>query len=92
MIAFTKIKGNQFYIGTMLTDGKNERILSSGYLVEGAKWSLSSRYLVYSKKKSKFGFDSIPKLYVVDVLTGYEFKLNTPDNEGATDPDWYQDL
>lgn len=88
MIAFTRIKSGQFYIGTMSANGKNERLLTSGYLVEGAKWSPNGRYLIYSKKKSVYGKDSIPRLYIIDVATGFEFELPTPENEGATDPDW----
>ncbi len=88
MIAFTKIKNNKFYIGIMLANGKNERILTSGYIVEGAKWSPNGRYLIYSKKLSPYGFDSIPKLYIIDVVTGFEYQIPTAPNEGATDPDW----
>jgi TolB protein len=87
-IAFTKIQSNQFSIGVIDVDGRNEKTITRGYLVEGAKWSPNSRYLIYSKKDSDYGKASIPKLYIVDVLTGYERKLPTPENEGATDPDW----
>ena len=88
MLAFTKIKGGKFYIGVMSYDGSSERILSSGYLVEGAKWSPNGRYLVFSKKSSAYGKGSIPRLWVVDIVTGFEHQLPTPENEGATDPDW----
>jgi len=88
MIAFTRIKSGQFYIGTMSANGKNERLLTSGYLVEGAKWSPNGRYLVYSKKRGAYGKDSIPRLCVIDITTGFEFELTTPESEGATDPDW----
>lgn len=88
MIAFTCIRGGQFYIGTMTVSGKNERLLTSGYVVEGARWSPNGRYLIYSKKVSPYGAGSIPKLYIIDITTGFEYKLPTPENEGATDPDW----
>ncbi len=88
MIAFTRIKGGQFYIGTMSANGKNERLLTTGYVVEGAKWAPNGRYLIYSKKKSAYGKDSIPRLSIIDVATGFEFELPTPANEGAVDPDW----
>lgn len=87
-IAFTKVKAGKFFVGIMSPSGKGEKILSSGYLVEGAKWSPSSRYLLYSKKRGSYGSNSIPKLFVVDIVTGFEFELVTPKNEGATDPDW----
>lgn len=88
MIAFTCIRSNQFYIGTMTANGKNERLLTSGYVVEGARWSPNGRYLIYSKKVSPYGAGSIPKLYIIDTTTGFEYKLTTAENEGATDPDW----
>ena len=88
LIAFTRIKGGQFFIGVMLPDGKSEKLLSTGYLVEGAKWSPNGRYLVFSKKRGPYGKDSVPRLYIVDIITGFEFEVPTPQNEGATDPDW----
>jgi TolB protein len=88
LIAFTKIIRGKFVIGIMTSEGYNERILTSGYVVEGVSWSPNSRYLVYSRKNSVFGKGSIPKLYVIDIVTGYERMLPTPANEGATDPDW----
>lgn len=88
LLAFTKIKSNQFYIGVMSPSGRGEKILTSGYLVEGAKWSPNGRYLVYSKKREAYGRNSIPRLFVVDIISGFEFELPTPEGEGATDPDW----
>jgi TolB protein len=88
LIAFTKIKGNQFFIGVMTPNGKGEKLLTSAYLVEGAKWSPNGRYLIYSKKKGLYGQDSVPRLYVIDIITGFEFEVPTPQGEGATDPDW----
>ncbi|MBM3579553.1 MAG: Tol-Pal system protein TolB [Alphaproteobacteria bacterium] len=88
LIAFTKIQKGQFYIGVMSPSGHSEKTLASGYLVEGERWSPSGRYLIFSRKKSPYGVDSMPRLYIVDVLTGFEFELPTPANEGATDPDW----
>jgi len=91
LIAFTKIKGGQFMIGVMNANGKNEKILTTAYLVEGAKWSANGRYLIYSKKKGPYGSDSIPRLYTVDIVTGYEYEIPTPKLEGASDPDWKLD-
>ncbi len=88
LIAFTRIKAGQFFIGVMLPDGKSEKLLSTGYLVEGAKWSPNGRYLIFSKKKGPYGKDSVPRLWVVDIITGFEFEVPTPAEEGATDPDW----
>ena len=88
LIAFTKIKGGQFYIGVIAPNGKGEKLLTSAYLVEGAKWSPNGRYLIYSKKKGAYGRDSMPRLFVIDVITGFEFEVPTPTGEGASDPDW----
>jgi TolB protein len=88
MIAFTKIKSGQFYIGVIAPNGKGEKLLTSAYLVEGAKWSPNGRYLIYSKKTGHYGRASIPRLYIIDVVTGFEFEVPTPKGEGASDPDW----
>lgn len=88
LIAFTKIKSNQFMVGVMSPNGKGEKILTKSYLVEGAKWSPNGRYLIYSKKRGPYGKDSVPKLFIVDIVTGFEFEMPTPEGEGATDPDW----
>ncbi|MDA7705217.1 hypothetical protein N8772_01905 [Rickettsiales bacterium] len=90
LIAFTKIIKGKFVIGVMTSQGYNERILTSGYVVEGVSWSPNSRYLIYSRKNSAFGKGSIPKLYIIDIVTGYERIFPTPANEGATDPDWIE--
>ncbi len=87
-IVFTKLKSNQFSIGVMDANGRNEKILTSGYLVEGAKWSPSGRYIIYSRKNGAYGKESIPRLYVIDILTGFEREIPTAENEGASDPDW----
>ncbi len=88
LISFVKLQGGEFYIGLMTPDGENERLIMNAYLVEGIKWSPNGRYLIYSKQKGPFGKDSIPGIYTIDILTGVEYKLNTPENQGASDPDW----
>jgi TolB protein len=91
-IAFTKQKNGKFFIGTMNINGKAEKLLTSAYLVEGARWSPSGRHLIYSKKRSQYGLESIPRIFIIDILTGHENEIQTPPNEGATDPDWSQNL
>lgn len=88
LISFVKMKKGEFYIGLMTPDGENERTIMNAYLVEGIKWSPNGRYLIYSKQKGPFGKDSIPSIYIIDILTGLEHRINTPKNQGATDPDW----
>lgn len=88
LIAFTKIKGGQFSIGVMTPSGTGERLLTNGYLVEGERWSPSGRYIIFSRKSSPYGQGSIPRIFIVDILTGFESGIPTPAGEGATDPDW----
>lgn len=87
-IAFTKISNGEFHAGIMSPDGANEKLLAKGYLLEGVKWSPNSRYLIYSKKRTSYGKGSIPRLYIVDIVTSFEYEIPTPKNEGAIDPDW----
>ena len=88
LISFVKMEKGEFYIGLMTPNGDNERNIMNAYLIEGIKWSPNGRYLIYSKQKGPFGKDSIPGIYIIDILTGIEHKINTPENQGATDPDW----
>ncbi len=87
-IAFTKQKGGKFFIGVMNINGNAEKLLTSAYLAEGARWSPSGRFLIYSKKQTLYGQGSIPKIFIIDIITGYEHQIPTPENEGATDPEW----
>ena len=88
LIAFVKIEGNKFKLGLMTPDGENERYITESYLIEGLKWSPNSRYIMYSKQSSPYGKGSIPKLYIIDIVTNKETLIKTPDGEGAVDPDW----
>ena len=88
LIAFIKTEGNKFKLGLMTPDGGSERYITESYLIEGLKWSPNSRYIMFSKQKTPYGTTSIPKLYIIDILTNEEIMLNTPDGEGAVDPDW----
>lgn len=86
-IAFTKMAGGQFYIGVMYPDGSGERLLASGYLVEGPTWSPNGRVLMYFRQDKGHGRSTPPvKLYSID-LTGYnERQIITPAD--ASDPAW----
>lgn len=88
LISFVKMEKGEFYVGLMTPNGDNERNITSAYLVEGIKWSPNGRYLIYSKQQGPFGKASIPGIYTIDILTGIEYKIPTPENQGATDPDW----
>ena len=86
-IAFTKIAGGQFYIGVMYPDGTGERVLTTGYLVEGPTWSPNGRVLIYFRQDKGRGKATPPgKRYSID-LTGYnERQIITPAD--ASDPAW----
>lgn len=90
MIAFTVLRNSRFYIATMTKDGNDERLLTSAYLAEGAKFSPNGRYLIYSKTRAPYGRLSIPKLFIIDIVSGYEYQLPSTPGEGMSDPDWVQ--
>jgi TolB protein len=88
LIAFTKIDNGQFYIGIMHPDGTGERLLTSGFLVEGPSWAPNGRVLVYFRQTpaDPRGRGASSRLYTID-LTGYnERELVTPTD--ASDPAW----
>ncbi len=90
MIAFTVLRNSKFYIATMTKDGEDERLLTSSYLTEGARFSPNGRYLIYSKTRSPYGKLSIPKLFIIDIVSGHEYELPSSPGEGMSDPDWVQ--
>ncbi|MGH7013069.1 MAG: Tol-Pal system beta propeller repeat protein TolB [Stellaceae bacterium] len=88
LIAFTKIDNGQFYIGVMHPDGSGERLLTSGFLVEGPSWAPNGRVLVYFRQTpaDARGRGATSRLYAID-LTGYnEREVVTPTD--ASDPAW----
>ena len=86
-IAFTKMAGGQFYIGVMYPDGSGERLLASGYLVEGPTWSPNGRVLMYFRQDKGTSRSNAPvKLYSID-LTGYNERQIVTPAEGS-DPAW----
>ncbi|HVA35014.1 MAG TPA: Tol-Pal system beta propeller repeat protein TolB [Stellaceae bacterium] len=88
LIAFTKIDNGQFYIGIMHPDGSGERLLTSGFLVEGPSWAPNGRVLTYFRQTpaDPRGRGASSRLYTID-LTGYnEREVVTPTD--ASDPAW----
>ena len=86
-IAFTKMANGEFYIGVMYPDGSGERLLASGFLVEGPTWAPNGRVLMYFRQEKSSKRSAAPvKLYSID-LTGYnERRIVTPAD--ASDPAW----
>jgi TolB protein len=81
-IAFTKFGRDGFYIGIIRPDGSGERMLASGYLVEGPTWSPNGRVIMFSHQD----YNKREKIFSVDV-TGYnKHEISTPHN--AIDPEW----
>jgi TolB protein len=81
-IAFTKFGRDGFYIGLIHPDGTGERMLASGYLVEGPTWSPNGRVILFSHQD----YSRREKIFSVDV-TGYnKHEVQTPQN--AIDPEW----
>ena len=79
--------GGQFYIGVMFPDGSGERLLASGWLVEGPTWSPNGRVLMYFRQEPGTSRSNAPvKLYSID-LTGYNERMMVTPGEGS-DPAW----
>ncbi|SMF32674.1 TolB protein [Tistlia consotensis] len=87
LIAFTRMNQGTFYIGVMAPDGSGERMLSSGFLVEGPTWAPNGRVLAYFRQDPADSNGKVTsKLYTID-LTGFnERKVQTPLD--ASDPAW----
>ena len=82
-IAFTKIEGNQFFIGVMRSDGTGERLLTTSWLEEGPTWSPNGRVIMFYRQANPGG---MKKIYAIDV-TGYnEREIRTPFP--SLDPAW----
>jgi TolB protein len=87
LIAFTKmVSGEGFYIGVMRPDGSDEKIISSGYLVEGPAWAPNGRALIFERQVIDGSASGGTKLYKVDVLSRKEHEINTKFS--ATDANW----
>ena len=88
LIAFTKMKGGEFYIGVMRPDGSGERLLSSGWLVEGPTWAPNGRVLSYWRETpaDQRGKGHSSHLYTIDLTGVNERQVITPVD--GSDPAW----
>jgi TolB protein len=84
LIAFTKISGGQFAIGVMRPDGSDERILATGFNVEGPTFSPNGRVLMYFSEGA--GSGGTAQLNSIDV-SGRN-RLRVPSPGAASDPGW----
>ena len=86
LIAFTKMHAGEFSIGVMRPDGKGERLLAKGFLVEAPTWSPNGRVLMFFRQERAGRGGGRPRLFSID-LTGYnEREIVTPT--AASDPAW----
>jgi len=83
VIAFTKQSGGQFAIGVMSPEGKEERILTSGFHNEGPTFAPNGRVLMFFRDP---GGNAGPALYTIDLTGRNEQKVPTPSY--ASDPAW----
>jgi TolB protein len=85
LIAFTRWGSGGFSIGVMQPDGSGERILSQGFLVEGATFCPNGRVIMfYRQTPSESGHDS--RLVTIGIDGFNERLVDTPTN--ASDPSW----
>jgi TolB protein len=85
LIAYTRWGSGGFSIGVMQPDGSGERILSQGFLVEGATFCPNGRVIMfYRQTPSSDGHDS--RLVTIGIDGFNERLTDTPTN--ASDPSW----
>ncbi len=92
IIAFTKVTGDEFFIGVMNTNGTGERLLAKGFLVESPSWAPNGRVLTYFKQypTNDDGSGGESYLYRIDITGFNEQRLITPTF--ASDPAWSPSL
>jgi TolB protein len=87
-IAFTKSHKGTFYIGVMRPDGSDERLLSSGFLVEGPTWAPNGRVLMFFRDfpGEGSGRSGRVRLFSIDITGRNEREIVTGTD--ASDPAW----
>ncbi len=92
-IAFTKVSREfGFTIGVIspVSDSlqANERLITSGYLVESPSWAPNGRVIVFTKgtKPTKKSQNGLNRIYTID-FTGHNERI-IPTPHDASDPDW----
>ncbi|MEI8320859.1 MAG: Tol-Pal system beta propeller repeat protein TolB [Alphaproteobacteria bacterium] len=88
-VAFTKIQKGTFYIGIMKPDGTHEKLIATGYLVEGPSWAPNSRTLCFYRQERWNDTGTLggkAKIYSIDISGANQQEVKTPMD--ATDPSW----
>ena len=71
----------------MTPDGKGERLIAKGVLVEGPTWTPNGRMIAYTKKDyPKQKKDGKTRVFLIDVTGYHEREIITPLE--ASDPAW----
>jgi TolB protein len=85
LIAYTRIGQGGFSIGVMAPDGTGERILSQGFLVEGASFCPNGRVIMFYRQNPA-GAGLASSLVTIGIDGFNERTTPTPTN--AIDPSW----
>ncbi len=83
LIAFTRIGGAGFRIGTMTSSGGNVRLLTDAWQDEGPSWAPNGQFVMFNRIARGSGTSS---LYAVNIDGGPARRLPTP--LGGSDPSW----
>lgn len=86
LIAYTNWGSGNFNIGVMAPDGSGERILTQGFLVEGATFCPNGRVIMFYRQTPLPGGGHDSRLVTIGVDGFNERLVDTPTN--ATDPSW----
>jgi TolB protein len=88
---FTKnVIGQGFSLGVMRVDGSDERMITSGYMVEGATWSPNSRIISFARTTTPYkGIRPVTKLYTIDISGYNERMIPTPHDASAPEWSWH---
>lgn len=79
-IAFIKQLRGKFYLGVMKTDGSDERLIASAYLIESPVWAPNGRYLYFSRE---MGCNQKASISCID-LTGFnQYNLPTKGKDAS---------
>ena len=70
----------------MEPDGRGERLIADGFLVEGPSWAPSGRLLAFARTEPTPGNTDTIRIYTIDITGNRERELQTPTD--ASDPAW----
>jgi TolB protein len=87
LIAFTRQAEGKFFIGVMDTEGRGERLLADGFLVESPTWSPNGRVLMFFRETpTSTRGGKTTRLFTIDLTGRNEREILTAGD--ASDPAW----